>query len=102
VRIEHTDRKLNASSTKLYDSRPMELIRSHRLTNWLWNRFSVITQDKIGRLLGLRKRFKGPIQWDPVSLDRIRREVFPDARQFLNYYRKPAGFWDLRPKAIAA
>jgi hypothetical protein len=102
VRIEHTDQKLNDASTKLCDSRLMALIRSHRLTNWLWNRFSVSSQNKIGRLLGLRKAFCGPIQWDPVSLDWVRQEVFPDSRQFLSYYRKPPGFWDLRPKAIAA
>ncbi len=102
VRIEKPHRRLNASSTKLYDSGLMRRIRTTNFTNQLWERLSVDSFSGLWRLLGLRKPFQGPVEWDPVVFDRVMQEIAQDARQFLQHYGKPLDFWELVPKSMAA
>ncbi len=102
VQIKNTDRRFNAGTSKLYDSRLLRLVRRRPLTNRLWEKLSVDAQNHLGRLLGLRRPFTGPVEWDPLALKQVMREITPDARQFLSHCGKPADFWDLRPRAIAA
>jgi hypothetical protein len=102
VRIKNTHRRLNTGTSKLYDSPLMGLIRSYPFTNQLWDTLPFDAQNRIGRLLGLRRLFRKPISWDPRALQWVTQEIAPDAGQFLKHYGKPPDFWSLRPKAIAA
>lgn len=102
VRIEKAHQRLNAGDKKLYDSKLMRRIRTNHFTNWLWETYSVDSLSGLWRLLGLRKAFRGPLQWDRQTFGRVMQELAEDARQFLRHYGKPSDFWELVPRSMAA
>ncbi|MHB8902857.1 MAG: hypothetical protein ACYC6Y_29205, partial [Thermoguttaceae bacterium] len=84
---------LNSGTTKLYDSSFMRFIRKHSKLNRLWNRMGVSRQDRLGRALGIRRPFEGPVEWDPVDLQWVLQQIVPDATAFLDHCGKPRDFW---------
>jgi hypothetical protein len=94
-----TDVRLNEGSSKLYDSRFLRYLRNQPRSGRALPRFDPQTQDRWLRLLGLRKPFKDPIQWDRESIALVEDQVLPDSRQFLAAYGKPVDFWRCRPTA---
>lgn len=93
--LARTDRKLNSGEMKLYDSALMRRLR--RAVPWLelWRALPDRVHNGLGRRLGLRRPFQGPISWDSASLGSVLERVADDARQFLVHYGKPADFWRL-------
>jgi len=99
VPIANNSRKLNSGATKLYDSKLMRLIRVRASSNRLWEMLPVNWQNRLGRAAGLRRPFKGPVQWDAAVRDRVLQEVAADHQQFLEFYGKPPDFWTRRSVA---
>jgi hypothetical protein len=91
--IPEDHRRLNSGANKLYDSPLMRFIRKHSMLNRLWNRMGVSHQDRLGRALGIRRPFMGPVEWDPVDLEWVLQQILPDATAFLDHYGKPRDFW---------
>ncbi len=92
---EKEPRQLNAGSTKLFDSRQMRFVRKNKVWNGVWSLLPVDVQNRLGRQLGLRRPFKGPIQWEPADLEWALSQIVPDTTRFLEFYGKPADFWSL-------
>jgi hypothetical protein len=95
VRIENLDRRLNPGAAKLYDSRLMRFIRTHGWTTRLWNRLSEPRRAQLTKALGLRKPFKGPVQWDAETRAWLIEQIGDDARRFLAHCGKPVDYWEL-------
>jgi hypothetical protein len=86
--------RLNEGGTKLRDTRLLRRLRTHRLIGpWLSRRFDVDTQDRIGRRLGLRRPFDGPVRWDEDSRRRVVAELADEVAALLAHAGKPPDFW---------
>ena len=91
-----SDVNLNAGEAKLYDTRLLRRIRNSPITGLRLAKIGPFLQDKILAPLGLRRPFgRKTVYWDTDSLQRFQEHVAPDSRKFLEFYGKPASFWDL-------
>jgi len=91
--------KHNSGEEKLYDSK---LLRWMRLKPSIGFKIAKLTPDQQNFYLywlGLRRRFKHPIQWDADALQRVKQEISADAQAFLHYYGKSPDFWKGLPAA---
>jgi hypothetical protein len=94
VCMNDLERRLNPGSNKFYDSRILRFIRSHRWSNRWWTNLSAKSRDRLMRAWTLRKPFTGPVRWKRETRRWVVAELAEDARQFLTFYGKPAGYWD--------
>lgn len=93
---------LNRGGEKLYDSRLLRLARRTPGLERLVRKAGGDRIDRLGRRIGLRRRFAGPIRWRPGERDRVLDELRDDATGLLRFAGKPADFWDLgSPQADA-
>ncbi len=108
VSIDNPYRELNTGSQKYYDSRLMRLIRTTPALSRLQKRIPRRIWAKTERLLRLRRPFRRKVELSPETVRYVHDELGDDARQFLEFYGKPADFWDLtgrssnRPQRRAA
>lgn len=87
--------QLNAGSSKMYDTRLLRYLRTRPWSGFKLAKLSPQAQDRLLVPLGLRRRFRRPVQWDARSIEVFRDTVLPDALAFLRAYGKPADFWDM-------
>jgi hypothetical protein len=87
--------RLNEGSSKLYDTRLLRYLRTRPWSGFKLARLGPETQDRLFRPLGLRRAFRGPVQWDEQSLALVREQVLPDSLRFLEAYGKPRDFWTI-------
>jgi hypothetical protein len=85
--------RLNEGGSKLYDTAILRYLRARPWLAPTLAGFSREQQDSLFRRLGLRRVFKGPVQWDDRSRAMVRDQVVPDAQKFLERFGKPADFW---------
>lgn len=93
---------LNSGSEKLYDSRLLRLARRTPGIRRLVHKAGGGRVDRLGRLTGLRRPFRGPIHWRPGERERVLDTLRDDALGLLRFAGKPADFWDLGPPAPSA
>lgn len=86
---------LNNGNEKLYDSRLLRWARRTRGLRSLLQKAGGPRVDAVGRRMGLRRPFRGPIQWRPGERERVVDELRDDALDLLQFAGKPADFWDL-------
>jgi hypothetical protein len=98
VEIPDLNRNLNSGSEKLYDTPLMRSIRQHKIHR-LWYKVPYQKRRRFERVVGLRKPFDGPVEWDQEAIDFVKDKIEDDARQFLEFYGKPADFWKLEMPA---
>jgi hypothetical protein len=94
IDISNLNRNLNSASDKLYDTRLMRAIRTNRLGSRVWNSISLSSRDRIESTFRLRKPFREKVHWDQKTLNFVREQLEDDAGAFLEFYGKPADFWD--------
>ena len=95
--VDHT-LKLNEGRSKVYDSRLLRYLRTHRWFGPRLARLSPVHQDRILIPTGLRRRFRGSVEWDDKAIEMVRESVMPDSLDFLQAYGKPPEFWDMQFK----
>lgn len=95
-------RRLNSGEAKLYDSRLLRLARQTPGLRRLLRKAGSDRVDALGRRLGLRRPFAGPIHWQAGERERVLSELRGDAIGLLKFAGKPTDFWDLEaPQADA-
>jgi hypothetical protein len=91
--IAETALKLNAGESKLYDTKLLRYLRSHKKIGPRLAKVSLQKQDALFRKYGLRKPFKKPVVWDSEAIEEVTRKVLPNTREFLVLYGKPSDYW---------
>ena len=87
------NRKLNAGSTKYYDTELLRAIHRNHWTNRFWQKMRFPKQERWGRRLGLRRPITQPVEWSPHMRQMLFEELGEEARQFLSFYGKPSDYW---------
>jgi hypothetical protein len=87
--------RLNEGGTKLHDTRFLRYLRGKPWLAAQFARFSQEQQDRLFKLLGLRRMFRQAVQWDASARSMVRDTVVPDAQKFLELCDRPADFWRL-------
>lgn len=85
--------RLNQGEDKLHDTRLMRSMRHSRLIGKPVAKLGVQRQDRYFSKLGLRRRFRKPVEWTQPAVKRLQAEVYPDACRFLARYGTPATGW---------
>lgn len=93
--IDDSHRQLNPAESKLRDSAFMRWIRSHKLTNVLWNGLAATRDERLEQLLGLRKTAPKSVYWTPAARNLLRWRLEDDMAQFLSHCGKPSDCWRL-------
>lgn len=93
ISIKNQGRRLNAGSTKYYDTLTIRYFRKNRWFGRIWHRIPANRRDEFARLLRLRRRFSRRIEWDEETWHWLVAQIAPDARQFLEYCGKARDFW---------
>lgn len=85
--------RLNAGSSKLYDSRLLRKIRNNRFTGIPLSKIPVATQDRVFSRVGLRRKFTDPISWKPETKYWLLSQLQEEMSAFLDYAGKPSNYW---------
>jgi hypothetical protein len=91
--ITNKETKLNAGSSKLYDTRLLRAIRNNSFLGPKLAKINAKDQDKYLRPFMLRRPFKKPVQWDKKAIEALNTKILPNTKEFLNLYEKPVDFW---------
>jgi hypothetical protein len=85
--------QLNAQEQKLYDTRFLRYLRTHRFWGFKLAKLSPPQQDRLLRPLGLRRPFTRPIAWQPETLAWLANSLQDDITQFLALQGKTLDVW---------
>ncbi|HEY0980774.1 MULTISPECIES: sulfotransferase family protein [unclassified Schlesneria] len=96
VQIESTNIRLNSGQSKRQDSKVLHFLKSNRFASPCWNQLPEATRNWMMKRLGLRQKFRSPIEWPAATRAWVLEQVGDDARQFLEFYGKPTDFWRLQ------
>jgi hypothetical protein len=95
--IHQNQRRLNAASEKLYDSRLYRAIQNHAWSGAIWKRLHPNARAVLTKALRLRRPFREAIEWTAEEKAWVVDQLAEDSRAFLQWAGKPVDTWDLAP-----
>ncbi len=85
--------KLNFGEEKLYDSNVLRWMRTNRFWGPKIAKLSPDKQNYLFHCMGLRRKFRDPIEWDEESLKILSNTTRADSEAFLKHYDKSIDYW---------
>jgi hypothetical protein len=95
-----TTPQLNRGSSKYYDSKFLRYLRHNALLVEPMRSLGVERQHSIGKAIGLRRKFSGPVEWKSSSVARVVSKLQREVEQFLGYANKPQDYWSRFAEAV--
>ena len=90
--VELSETKLNQGSQKMYDTKLMRFIRTHKLTNKIYQQLPKQIHQIITPLM--RRCFGNEeIYWEPSFREYFINQISNDVQKFLEACGKPSDFW---------
>ena len=97
IHVHQHQRRLNAASEKLYDSRLYRAIQNHAWSGPIWNRLHPNARAMFTKALRFRRPFRDAIEWTAEDKAWVVDQLAEDSCAFLEWTGKPLDTWNLKP-----